>query len=151
MGVSEPLLNIFFVSDNAASSADLHGILLDVALCVESVTPQDILGMNANECSVIVFDGYTLGYEALALCRRLRLSGVTMPIILAWRHGTDLDQAGCREFGADVVISRPFAKGKVASAILAIAASPHAINSSIPSGRSERSFKVTLGQTTQVR
>lgn len=151
MGVNEPLLNIFFVSDKAASSADLHGILLDAALCVETVAPQSILKVNANECSVIVIDGYTLGYEALALCKRLRLSGVIQPIILAWRHGTELDRAGCREFGADVVLARPFAKEKIVSTIRSLAANAHTINFSIPSARSERPFNLSLRQATLVR
>jgi DNA-binding response OmpR family regulator len=151
MGVNEPLLNIFFVSDKAAISADLHSILLDAALCVETVVPQSILKTNANECSVIVIDGYTLGYEALALCRRLRLSGVIRPIILAWRHDTALDRAGCREFGADVVLARPFAKKNIVSTILSLAANTHTTNFSISSARSERPFNSSLGQATPVR
>ena len=81
-----------------------------------------------------MIDGYALGREALELCRRLRLTGVTKPIILAWTHSTDLDRAVCQEFGASAVISRPFDLNKVASSIRAAATDSVAIDQSYGMG-----------------
>lgn len=120
MGINESLLSISYVSGDVSSCSDLHDILCKMTLCVETITPQDILKRDTNESSVIVIDGYALGYEALALCKRLRLSGVKKPIALAWRHNSELDRAGCCEFGADVVVSRPFTEEKILSIILAL-------------------------------
>lgn len=120
MGINESLLSISYVSGDVSPCPELHDILCKMTLCVETITPQDILKRNTNESSVIVIDGYALGYGALALCRRLRLSGVRKPIVLAWRHHSELDRAGCCEYGANVVVSRPFTKEKVASTILAL-------------------------------
>lgn len=111
MGVNELVLDIAFVSNGAACSADLRDIVRSVAQRMVPVVPRTALRKWKGSCehSLIVIDGYALGSEGLALCRRLRLAGVAQPIVLAWRRDSDLDRAACREFGADVVVARPFA------------------------------------------
>jgi len=102
-----------------------------------SATPRVALAewkRSSCEHALIVIDGYALGREALELCRRLRLAGVTQPIILAWRHSTDLDRAVCREFGASAVISRPFDPNKVASSIRVAATESVAVDHSYGMG-----------------
>ena len=123
MGINEPVLNIAFVSNDAACSIDLRDIMRDIAQRLVCIAPQDALREWNTSCEhvLIVVDGYALGSEALVVCRRLRLAGLTQPIVLAWLHSTDLDRAACREYGADEVISRPFVTGKVLSTILSAA------------------------------
>lgn len=121
MDVHQPL-DIVYVSKDTACNGDLQEILGACASRFVSATPRVILEeWKRSACGhdLIVIDGYALGDEALGLCRRLRLAGVARPIVLVWIHGTDLDRAVCREFGASAVISRPFDRGKVTSAIRA--------------------------------
>lgn len=120
MGVNQPVLDIAYVSNDTTCTQDLQQILGEFAGPFVSATPRFALDeWKRASCdhALIVIDGYALGREALELCRRLRLAGVNKPIILAWMHSTDLDQAVCREFGASALISRPFDPRKVAASI----------------------------------
>ena len=133
MGVNQPVLDIEYVSKDMSCNADLQQILGAFANPFVSATPRVALEewkRSSCEHALIVIDGYALGREALELCRRLRLTGVTKPIILAWTRSTDLDRAVCHEFGASAVISRPFDLNKVASSIRAAATDSVAIDQS---------------------
>jgi DNA-binding response OmpR family regulator len=124
MGVNQTVLDIAYVSKDMSCNTDLQQILGVFANSFVSATPRVALEewkRASCEHALIVIDGYALGREALELCRRLRLAGVSKPIILAWIHSTDLDRAVCREFGASALISRPFDLNKVASSIRAAA------------------------------
>lgn len=137
MGVNQPVLDIAYVSKDTACNGDLQQILGVFANPFVSATPRVALEewkRSSCEHALIVIDGYALGHEALELCRRLRLAGVTKPIILAWIHSTDLDRAVCREFGASAVISRPFDLNKVASSIRAAATDSVAVDQSYGMG-----------------
>lgn len=137
MGVNQPVLDIAYVSKDTARNEDLQQILGAFASPFVSATPRVALAeWNRSSCehALIVIDGCALGPEALQLCRRLRLAGVSKPIILAWRHSTDLDRAVCREFGASALISRPFDPNKVASSIRAAATDSVAVDQSYGMG-----------------
>lgn len=137
MGVNQPVLDIAYVSKDTACNQDLQQILGAFANHFVSATPrvaQEEWTRSSCEHALIVIDGYALGREALELCRRLRLAGVTKPIILAWIHSTDLDRAVCREFGASAVISRPFDLNKVSSSIRAAATDSVAVDQSYGMG-----------------
>ena len=123
MGINEPLLNLAFVSEASANNGDLHNIMRDISQRLTCIAPRDAVQEWGNSCehALIVVDGYALGTQALMLCRRLRLAGLTQPIVLAWMHGTDLDRAACREYGVDEIILRPLVAGKVLSTILSLA------------------------------
>lgn len=123
MGVNEPVLNLAYVSKAADCSGDLYNIICNIAPRVTCFAPREALQEWGASCEhgLIVVDGYSLGTEALMLCRRLRLVGLTQPIVLAWMHDTDLDRAACREYGVDEVVIRPFAVSKLSSTILSIA------------------------------
>lgn len=120
MGINQPVLDIAYVSNDTTCTQDLQQILSAFASRLASATPRSALDeWKRTSCdhALIVIDGYALGREALELCRRLRLAGVSKPIILAWMRNTDLDQAVCREFGASALVSRPFDLRKVAASI----------------------------------
>ena len=137
MGVNQPVLDIAYVSKDTVCNQDLQQILGAFANPFVSATPRVALEewkRSSCEHALIVIDGYALGREALELCRRLRLAGVTQPIILAWRRSTDLDRAVCREFGASAVISRPFDPNKVAASIRAAATDTVAVDQSFGVG-----------------
>lgn len=123
MGVNEPVLHLAYVSKAAGCSGDLYSIIRNIAQRVTYFAPREALQVWGASCehSLIVVDGYSLGTEALTLCRRLRLLGLTQPIVLAWIHDTDLDRAACREYGVDEVVIRPFATSKLSSIVLSIA------------------------------
>jgi len=123
MGINEPVLNLAFVSEASANNGDLHNIMRDISRRLTCIAPQDALRECGTSCehALIVVDGYALGIEALTLCRRFRLAGLTQPIVLAWIHHTDLDRAACREYGVDEIIFRPFVMGKVLSTVLSLA------------------------------
>lgn len=123
MGVNEPVLDLAYVSKAADCSGDLYSIICGIAPRVTCFAPREALqkwGATCEHCLIVV-DGYSLGTEALMLCRRLRLVGLTQPIVLAWMHDTDLDRAACREYGVDEVVVQPFAMSKLSSTILSIA------------------------------
>ena len=137
MGVNQPVLDIAYVSRDTVCTQDLRHILGAFANPFVSATPQVALEewkRSSCEHALIVIDGYALGREALDLCRRLRLAGVSKPIILAWTRNTDLDRAVCREFGASAVISRPFDLNKVAASIRAAATEPVSVDQSYGMG-----------------
>ena len=137
MGVNQPVLDIAYVSKDTVCNQDLQQILGAFANPFVSATPRVALEewkRSSCEHALIVIDGYALGREALELCRRLRLAGVTKPIVLAWIHSTDLDRAVCREFGANAVISRPFDPNKVAASIRAAATDSAAVDQSYGMG-----------------
>lgn len=123
MGINEPVLNIAYVSKAADCSGDLYSIICNIAPRVSCLAPREALQEWGASCEhgLIVVDGYSLGTEALMLCRRLRLLGLTQPIVLAWMHDSDLDRAACREYGVDEVVIQPFAMSKLSSTILSIA------------------------------
>jgi len=123
MGINEPVLNLAFVSNTTESSGGLHNIVRDIAHRLTVIAPLDALKEWSASCehALIVVDGYALGTEALMLCRRLRLAGLTQPIVLAWMHSTNLDRAVCREYGVDEIILRPFVAAKVLSTLLTLA------------------------------
>lgn len=131
MGVKQPVLDIAYVSKDTTCNRDLQQILGAFAEPFVSATPRvarEEWKRSSCEHALIVIDGYALGREALELCRRLRLAGVSKPIILAWIRGTDLDREACREFGASAVISRPFDPNKVAASIRAAATDSAALD-----------------------
>lgn len=123
MGANEPVLDIAYVSKAADCSGDLYSIICNIAPRVSCLAPREALQEWGASCEhgLIVVDGYSLGTEALMLCRRLRLLGLTQPIVLAWMHDTDLDRAACQEYGVDEMVIRPFAMSKLSSTILSIA------------------------------
>ncbi len=128
MVANQPVLDIAFVSNDAVCDQDLPRILHLFANRIAPSAPSTALEewrRGSCEHALIVVDGYALGKEALALCRRLRLAGVTQPIILSWVHASDLDRAVCREFGATAVVSRPFTQERVAAAIRAAMTDSH--------------------------
>lgn len=137
MGVNQAVLDIAYISKDTACNQDLQQMLGAFANPFVSATPRIALEewkRTSCEHALIVIDGCALGREALELCRRLRLAGVSRPIILAWIHSTDLDQAVCREFGASAVISRPFDLDKIASSIRAAATDSAAFGQSYGMG-----------------
>ncbi|MFA6312283.1 MAG: hypothetical protein WCV99_21675 [Sterolibacterium sp.] len=123
MGINLPVLTLAFISDAAACNGDLHDILRKIAQRLTLIAPQDAIRDLSVSCdhALVVVDGYALGTDALVLCRRLRLAGLTQSIALAWMHHTDLDRAACREYGIDEIIFRPFVTGKVSATILSLA------------------------------
>lgn len=123
MGVGEPVLELAYVSKAADCSGDLYNIICNIASRVTCFAPREALQEWGASCEhgLIVVDGYSLGTEALMLCKRLRFVGLTQPIVLAWMRDTDLDRAACREYGVDEVVIRPFAISKLSSIILSIA------------------------------
>lgn len=137
MGVNHPVLDIAYVSEDAACNQDLQQILGAFANPFVCATPRVALEeWRRSSCAhaLVVIDGYALGRDALDLCRRLRLAGVSKPIILAWARSTDLDRSVCREFGASAVISRPFDPNKVAASIRAAATDSTAVDRSYGMG-----------------
>ncbi len=120
MGVNQPVLDIAYISNDLACNKELQQILGAFANPLVPATPRFALEewqRSPCEHGLVVIDGYSLGREALGLCRRLRLAGVSKPIILAWLRDTALDRALCGEFGASAVISKPFDLKRVASCI----------------------------------
>lgn len=137
MGVNQPVLDIVYLSKDTTSNGDLQKILGALANPFVSATPRVAVEewrRASCEHALIVIDGYSLGRDALALCRGLRLAGVSQPIVLAWRRSTDLDRAVCREYGASAVFSRPFDANKVAATIRAAATDVAAVNLSCGMG-----------------
>lgn len=137
MGVNQPALDIAYVSKDTACNGELQKVLGAFANPLVFATPRTALEewtRASCEHALIVIDGYALDREALALCRRLRLAGVTKPIVLAWMRSTDLDRAVCREFGASALISRPFDENKVAASIRAAATDAAAVDLSCGMG-----------------
>lgn len=101
---------ILIADDEADLRALLQRYLSDQGLVVRSVEDaQPVERLLARErFDVLVLDVMMPGEDGLALCRRLRAQGETIPILMLTARGDPIDRIVGLEMGADDYLPKPF-------------------------------------------
>ena len=108
--MAEPLARILIADDEAELRALLQRYLGDQGYAVrtvESAEPLDRL-LARERFDVLVLDVMMPGEDGLAVCRRLRAQGETIPILVLTARGDPLDRIIGLEMGADDYLPKPF-------------------------------------------
>jgi two-component system phosphate regulon response regulator OmpR len=108
--MTEALARILVADDEADLRALLQRYLTDQGCAVRTVdggAPLDKL-LARERFDVLVLDVMMPGEDGLAICRRLRAQGETIPIIMLTARGDPLDRIIGLEMGADDYLPKPF-------------------------------------------
>ena len=101
---------ILMVDDDLRMRELLQRYLGEQGFTVKAVS--DATEMNAamatEQPDVIVLDLMLPGEDGLAICRRLRASGSTIPIVMLTARGDEIDRIIGLEMGADDYLPKPF-------------------------------------------
>jgi two-component system phosphate regulon response regulator OmpR len=106
----EPLARILIADDEADLRALLERYLGDQGYAVRTVegaAPLDRL-LARERFDVLVLDVMMSGEDGLAVCRRLRAQGETIPIVMLTARGDPVDRIVGLEMGADDYLPKPF-------------------------------------------
>jgi two-component system phosphate regulon response regulator OmpR len=94
---------------------------------------------------VMVLDLMLPGEDGLAICRRLRATGNTMPIIMLTARGDEIDRIIGLEMGADDYLPKPFNPRELLARINAVMRRQVLMPPSAPASESEN---ITFGEFT---
>jgi two-component system phosphate regulon response regulator OmpR len=108
--MSAPTKKILMVDDDLRMRELLQRYLGEHGFTVKAVS--DAAEMDAllahESADVMVLDLMLPGEDGLAICRRLRATGSTMPIIMLTARGDEIDRIIGLEMGADDYLPKPF-------------------------------------------
>ncbi|MEP6720030.1 MAG: two-component system response regulator OmpR [Variovorax sp.] len=108
--MTDPLARILIADDEADLRQLLQRYLGDQGYAVrtvESAAPLDKL-LARERFDVLVLDVMMPGEDGLAVCRRLRAQGETIPIVMLTARGDPVDRIVGLEMGADDYLPKPF-------------------------------------------
>lgn len=105
-----PAKKILMVDDDLRMRELLQRYLGEQGFAVRTVSDaKEMDTALANELAdVLVLDLMLPGEDGLAICRRLRATGNTMPIIMLTARGDEIDRIIGLEMGADDYLPKPF-------------------------------------------
>jgi two-component system phosphate regulon response regulator OmpR len=108
--MQEPVKKILMVDDDLRMRELLQRYLGEQGFSVR--TASDAAEMNTalaqEHVDLLVLDLMLPGEDGLAICRRLRANGNTMPIIMLTARGDEVDRIIGLEMGADDYLPKPF-------------------------------------------
>ena len=81
---------------------------------------QGLARLRYEKPDVMVLDLMLPGEDGLAICRRLRAGGVTLPVIMLTAKGDDVDRIVGLEMGADDYLPKPFNPRELVARINAV-------------------------------
>jgi DNA-binding response OmpR family regulator len=121
LGAPKPLV---LVVDDEPIVAEVVGRYLrrdGFAVLAASTGPEGLAAAldQANAPQAIVLDVMLPGMDGLEVCRRLRQSHVTAPIILLTARGEEADRVGGLGIGADDYVVKPFSPAEVVARVKA--------------------------------
>ena len=120
--MTEALARVLVADDEADLRALLQRYLTDQGCVVRTVDgggPLEKL-LARERFDVLVLDVMMPGEDGLAICRRLRAQGETIPIVMLTARGDPLDRIIGLEMGADDYLPKPFAPRELLARIQAL-------------------------------
>ncbi len=120
--MNDALARVLVADDEADLRALLQRYLSDQGCFVRTVdggTALDKL-LTRERFDVLVLDVMMPGEDGLAICRRLRSQGETIPIIMLTARGDPLDRIIGLEMGADDYLPKPFTPRELLARIQAL-------------------------------
>ncbi len=117
-----PLKKILMVDDDMRMRDLLQRYLNEQGFSIKTVSDSSEMdAVLANEhIDLIVLDLMLPGEDGLAICRRLRSAGNTLPIIMLTARGDEVDRIIGLEMGADDYLPKPFNPRELLARINAI-------------------------------
>jgi two-component system phosphate regulon response regulator OmpR len=108
--MSEPLARVLVVDDEADLRSLLQRYLGDQGYAVRTLEDAKTLDtlLARERFDVLVLDVMMPGEDGLAVCRRLRAQGETIPIVMLTARGDPVDRIVGLEMGADDYLPKPF-------------------------------------------
>ncbi|GAA6119212.1 response regulator [Acidovorax sp. FG27] len=120
--MTEPLAKLLVADDEPDLRALLQRYLGDQGYAVRAVdgaAPLERL-LARERFDVLVLDVMMPGEDGLALCRRLRAQGETIPILMLTARGDSVDRVVGLEMGADDYLPKPFQPRELLARIQAL-------------------------------
>lgn len=120
--MSEAIARVLVADDEADLRALLQRYLTDQGCSVRTVDGSaGVDKLLARErFDVLVLDVMMPGEDGLALCRRLRAQGETIPIVMLTARGDPLDRIIGLEMGADDYLAKPFTPRELLARVQAL-------------------------------
>jgi two-component system phosphate regulon response regulator OmpR len=120
--MNEPKKKILVVDDDLRLRDLLNRYLGDQGFAVKTVSDAAGLdrALNAERFDLIVLDLMLPGEDGLSICRRLRGTKQTVPIIMLTAKGEDVDRILGLEMGADDYLAKPFNPRELVARINAV-------------------------------
>ncbi|MES2945052.1 MAG: response regulator, partial [Pseudomonadota bacterium] len=108
--MTEPIARILVVDDEADLRALLQRYLVAQGYAVRTLEDAKTLDplLARERFDVLVLDVMMPGEDGLAVCRRLRAQGETIPIVMLTARGDPVDRIIGLEMGADDYLPKPF-------------------------------------------
>ena len=120
--MAEPKMKIIVVDDDARLRELLNRYLTEQGYAVRVV--HDAADMNRQlgreRYDLMILDLMLPGEDGLSICRRLRGSGESMPIIMLTAKGDDVERIVGLEVGADDYLPKPFNPRELVARIQAV-------------------------------
>src|SRR2546430_5382727 len=108
--MKRPPIKILVVDDDRRTRALLQSYLQEMGFGVVSAADGEQVEtiLAKQKIDLLVLDLMLPGEDGLSLCRRLRRTGVELPIIMLTAKGSDLDRIVGLEMGSDDYLAKPF-------------------------------------------
>jgi two-component system phosphate regulon response regulator OmpR len=145
--MSEALARVLVADDEADLRALLQRYLTDQGYAVrtvDSAAPLDKL-LARERFDVLVLDVMMPGEDGLAVCRRLRAQGETIPIVMLTARGDPLDRIIGLEMGADDYLPKPFNPRELLARIQALVRRQRMLGAHIGGAASDDNVVVRFG------
>lgn len=122
MTMPERKRRVLVVDDDARLRELLHRYLgeqgFDVLVAADAVMLGKMLARDTVD--IVILDLMLPGEDGLAVCRRLRGTGETVPIVMLTAKGDDIDRIVGLEMGADDYLPKPFNPRELVARIHAV-------------------------------
>ncbi len=117
-----PIKKILLVDDDIRMRDLLQRYLTEQGFNIKTVSDSSEMDavLNNDHVDLIVLDLMLPGEDGLAICRRLRSAGLTLPIIMLTARGDEVDRIIGLEMGADDYLPKPFNPRELLARINAI-------------------------------
>ena len=120
--MAENLKKLLMVDDDVRMRELLQRYLTEQGFDIKAVADAKEMdtALAADSFDLLILDLMLPGEDGLAICRRLRGSGTTMPVIMLTARGDEVDRIVGLEMGADDYLPKPFNPRELSARINAV-------------------------------